>query len=289
MRVSMQADTTAGRGVIPAAVAASPPIVVSEVPLTQLLRVQGRAVVALMLREIYTRFGRDNIGFAWIIAEPAIFCLCIILLWSLIKHGGHSETPIVPFLLTGYMPLLLYRHMISRMMRCMQANASLLYHRQITVMTLYASRIVVEILGTSAAFMFCMVVFYFSGHVEVPDDPPLMLAGWLLYAWYASATAILVGALSERSEITEKIWGPISYIMIPLSGTFYMVDWMPAQYHEALLWMPPINGVEMVRGGYFDASVKTHFDAVYFIYVNMALTIAGLYAAKDARDFVEIE
>jgi capsular polysaccharide transport system permease protein len=260
-----------------------------QTPLFELLRVQGRVVVALMLREIYTRFGRDNIGFAWIIAEPAIFCLSVILLWSFIKHSGHAETPIVPFLLTGYMPLLMYRHMVSRTMRCMQANAALLYHRQITVMTLYISRIAVEILGTSAAFMFCMLAFFLSGHIEVPDDPPLMLAGWLLYAWYAAATAILVGALSERSEVTEKIWGPISYVMIPLSGTFYMVDWMPAQVREAILWMPPVNGVEMIRGGYFSASVTAHFDAIYLVYVNLVLTACGLYVAKDARDHVEIE
>lgn len=267
----------------------APPEVAPQVPLLALLRVQGRVVVALMLREIYTRFGRDNIGFAWIIAEPAIFCLSVILLWSLIKHPGHAETPIVPFLLTGYMPLLMYRHMVGRLMRCMQANAALLYHRQITVMTLYVSRIAVEILGTSAAFLFCMLAFSLSGHIEMPDDPPLMLAGWLLYVWYAAATAILVGALSERSEVTEKIWGPISYVMIPLSGTFYMVDWMPAQFQDAILWMPPVNGVEMIRGGYFDASVKAHFDAIYLVYVNLVLTVGGLYVAKNARDHVEIE
>jgi capsular polysaccharide transport system permease protein len=70
---------------------------VRPIPLVQLLRDQARITGALMMREIYTRFGRDNIGFAWIIAEPAIFCLAIILLWSMIKHQGHADTPIVPF------------------------------------------------------------------------------------------------------------------------------------------------------------------------------------------------
>jgi capsular polysaccharide transport system permease protein len=116
-----------------------------------------------MMREIYTRFGRDNIGFAWIIAEPAIFCLAIILLWSMIKHQGHADTPIVPFLLTGYMPLLLFRHMTGRLLRCMQANAALLYHRSITILTLYMARIGVELLGTSAAFASCLVIFWFAG------------------------------------------------------------------------------------------------------------------------------
>lgn len=258
-------------------------------PLLGLLRDQARITGALMMREIYTRFGRDNIGFAWIIAEPAIFCLAVILLWSLIKHQGHAETPVVPFLLTGYMPLLLFRHMTGRLLRCMQANAALLYHRSITILTLYMARIGVEVLGTSAAFASCLVIFWFAGFVEVPDDPSMMLGGWLLYAWFAAATAIGVGALSERSEVAEKIWNPISYIMIPLSGTFYMVHWIPAEYRESLLWMPPINGVEMIRGGYFGPAVPTYFDPIYLIYVNLILTAVGLLFVKDARSYVEIE
>lgn len=253
------------------------------------LRTQSNVVTALVLREIYTRFGRDNIGFAWIIAEPAIFCLAVIALWSIINHSGHDNVPIVPFLLSGYMPLTMYRHMTGRLMRCMQSNTALLYHRQVTVFTLYASRIMVEILGTSGAFGFCLLAFYLSGHVKVPAEPSLMLGGWLLYAWYAAATALLVGSLSERSEITEKIWGPISYIMIPLSGTFYMVDWLPAQVHNAALWSPPINGVEMIRAGYFGPAVTTHYDIVYFVYVNLILTFLGLHAMKNVREHVEIE
>lgn len=258
-------------------------------PLLRVLRGQARITGALCLREIYTRFGRDNIGFAWIIAEPVVFCCAVIVLWSFTSHSGHGDIPIVPFLLTGYMPLLMFRHITSRLLRCMQANASLLYHRSITIMTLYMSRITVEVLGTSAAFAACLIVFWFAGFVEIPHDPSLMLGGWLLYAWWASATAIIVGALSERTEVFEKFWNPISYIMIPLSGTFYMVHWMPAPVQNALLWMPPVNGVEMIRGGYFGPAAPTYFDPIYVIYVNMLTTAGGLYFAKDARNYVEIE
>jgi capsular polysaccharide transport system permease protein len=242
-----------------------------------------------MLREIYTRFGRDNIGFAWIIAEPALFALMVIALWALVQHGGHAEIPIVPFLLTGYMPLLMYRHMVGRLQRCMQANAALLYHRAISIMTLYVARIAVEVLGTSAAFITCMVLFWFAGYVEIPEEPSILLGGWLLYAWYAAATAIGVGALSERSEVVEKIWNPLSYIMIPLSGTFYMVNWVPPEFRELILWMPPVNGVEMIRHGYFGDAVPTFYSPMYFVYVNLILTFTGLYFLKDSRDYVELE
>ena len=40
---------------------------------------------ALMMRELSSRFGRRNIGFLWIMAEPALFCIGIIVLWSIMK------------------------------------------------------------------------------------------------------------------------------------------------------------------------------------------------------------
>ena len=37
------------------------------------LATQWRVVGALLIREIYTRFGRESLGFAWIVAEPLVF------------------------------------------------------------------------------------------------------------------------------------------------------------------------------------------------------------------------
>ena len=33
-------------------------------------RIQRRVIGALMIRELITRFGRENIGFLWVMVEP---------------------------------------------------------------------------------------------------------------------------------------------------------------------------------------------------------------------------
>jgi len=45
----------------------------------------ARIIGALMMRETSTRFGREGIGFAWLILEPLIFCLAVLALWTLTK------------------------------------------------------------------------------------------------------------------------------------------------------------------------------------------------------------
>jgi len=248
----------------------------------------NRVIAALVMREIHTRFGRDNIGFAWIILEPVMFCLGVIAMWSIVKSESHIDTPIVPFLLSGYMPLLMYRHCVMRALRCMQANLELMYHRQVTIFAMYMARMGVEILGTLAAFFVTGFIFFVWGFVDVPYDMGPIIIGWAVYAWYSVAVSILVGALSERSEVVEKIWHPISYIMIPLSGTFYMVDWLPTAVHDIIVLFPQVSAVEYLRGGYFGPSQPVYYNMPVAIYVTAVLTVLGLYFLKDARSYVEV-
>lgn len=77
-------------------------------------RVQQRIVVALLMREILTRFGRHNIGFLWLFVEPMLFTLGVTALWTATKSVHGSNLPIVAFALTGYSSVLLWRNMPSR-------------------------------------------------------------------------------------------------------------------------------------------------------------------------------
>lgn len=55
------------------------------------LQSHSRVVGALMMRELITRFGRDGLGFLWLVGEPLLFCLGVLGLWALIRpeyeHG----------------------------------------------------------------------------------------------------------------------------------------------------------------------------------------------------------
>ena len=48
-----------------------------------------------------------------------------------------------------------------------------------------------------------------------------------MLAWFGFSLAILIGPLSEKFALVEKVWRPISYILFPLSGTAFVVDALP--------------------------------------------------------------
>jgi capsular polysaccharide transport system permease protein len=248
-----------------------------------------RVIWALLLRELSTRYGRQNIGFLWLIGEPLIFALSVTLMWGLIKPEFEHGIRVVPFVVTGYMCLILSRHIIQHGMNCVRANSGLLYHRHITVMHLFIARLALEFVGVSFAFFVIFGFLALIGQMAPPQNLPLVYAGWVLMAWMAVGLALIFGALSEIFEFVERVVGVVTYLMVPMSGAFYMAAWIPGAFRKFLLALPFIHPVEMIRAGFFGEFVTTYYSTPYAIAWGAGLTLLGLALLRLVRDRVEVD
>lgn len=239
------------------------------------LSIQRRVVWALFLREIITRFGRHNIGFLWLFVEPMLFTLGVTALWTAAQAAHGSDLPIVAFAITGYSSVLLWRNMPNRTIGAMGPNLSLLYHRNVRPLDIYHSRLMLEAAGATMSFVFLSLFFHSIGWIDLPEDILQVVAGWLMLAWFGLALAVTLGALSEQSEIVEKLWHPASYLLFPLSGAAFIVDALPQQAQQVVLYLPMVHGVEFVREGFFGSRIVAHYDMVYMALCNLLLTVFG--------------
>jgi ABC-type polysaccharide/polyol phosphate export permease len=239
-------------------------------------RVERRVIWALVLREMMTRFGRHNIGFLWLFVEPMMFTLGVTALWTATKAVHGSTLPIVAFAVTGYSSVLLWRNMPARCILALTPNLSLLYHRNVRPIDIYVSRLLLEGAGATISFVFLVLFFSFIGWLDLPEDVLKVGMGWLMIAWFGTAAALLLGALSEVSETVEKLWHPASYILFPLSGAAFLVDALPKAAQQIVLILPMVHGVEMVREGYFGSAIVAHYDLAYVVVANSLITLLGL-------------
>lgn len=248
---------------------------------------QMRVLWALILREMLTRYGRHNIGFLWLFVEPMLFTLGVTALWTISGLHHASNLPITAFALTGYSTVLLWRNMPNRCVGSVAPNSALMYHRNVRVTDIFLSRVALEAIGATMSFVALSLLFIFLGWMDPPEDALKVLQGWLLTAWFGGAFAILLGAWAERSEIVEKLWHPAAYLLFPLSGAAYLVDALPKTAQDAALWLPMVNGTEMVREGYFGSKIVAHYDLAYLISCNMILTLFALaLERKVSREFI---
>ncbi|MBE2260709.1 MAG: ABC transporter permease [Rhodobacteraceae bacterium] len=249
---------------------------VSATPLRRSLAIQSRVIGALLMREVLTRYGRHNIGFLWLFVEPMLFTLGITVFWTLARGSLLSGLPIVAFAVTGYSSVLLWRNMPNRCCHAIEPNLSLMYHRHVKIIDIFAARILLEIAGGTTSFVTLMLVFGIMGWMHAPEDVLKVILGWLMLAWFGAALALLIGALSARSELVAKIWHPMSYLLYPVSGAVFMVDWLPVRAQELVLLLPMVHGVELLREGYFGSMVHAHYDLPYMACLCLSLTLLGL-------------
>jgi capsular polysaccharide transport system permease protein len=218
-----------------------------------------------------------------------LFTLGITTLWMLMRTTHGSGLPITAFAITGYSSLLLWRNCSNRAIKAVEVNLSLLYHRNVKVLDVLIARISLEVIGASISAIVLTLVFSSLGWMQLPEDVLRATFGWLLLSWFAFSLSLIVGAASERSEFVERVWHIITYLLFPLSGAAFMVDWLPSVAQKFLLWVPMVHGTELIRNGYFGSHVKTYEDPGYLITVNLAMTLIGLALVRESGRRVQPE
>ncbi len=72
-----------------------------------------------------------------------------------------------------------------------------------------------------------------------PSGRPLvLLASSLFMLWWSFAISLLVCAGCHASVIFERLLHPVTYLLMPLSGAFFVLRWLPEPYRTWLSWFP---------------------------------------------------
>ena len=246
--------------------------------------VQRRVIGAIMMREMMTRWGRRNLGFAWLFVEPLVFALPVIAVWSYVRAPFEHGLPMTAFVWTGYMPLLMFRHVTAGALLSIRTSSALLYHRRVTPLDIFVGRQGLEALGNLSSGAVSLIILVAVGAIDLPYDFELMLFGYLYATWWALAVALIIVALSERYELVEHVWPPMSYLYIFFSGFVFLADWLPTSLRRvALLIDPPLHTYEMVRSGMFGPRMNAHYDVVYLTFLLGGLTLLGLWLMRSVR------
>lgn len=240
------------------------------------LRIQRRVIGALLMREIITRYGRNNIGFLWLFVEPLLMTLFIVLMWKFFRADQYSTLNIVAFAVTGYPMMMMWRNASNRAIGAISANASLLYHRNVRVLDTILARMVLEIAGATVAQIAIMAVLVVIGWIEMPADVFYMLLAWLLMAVFAIGLGLVICSIAFNFEPFGKIWSTLSFVMMPLSGAFFFVHNLPQQVQQYALMLPMVHGTEMFRAGYFGSSAVTYESPWFIVLCNLVLLLLGL-------------
>ena len=253
------------------------------------IKKQGRIIGALVMRELITRYGREGLGFLWLVLEPLVFCFGVMGMWSLLKPEYEHGVRVAPFVMTGYMGLLLFRHIVSVFAGAIQANVGLMHHRRVKALHIFLTRGIMETAGGALAYVVVYLALLMIGVVEAPSNYLNLYIGFLLMAWLGMGFGLTMAALALKFEVVERIIPIVMYLMIPVSGAFIMVDWIPYAYQHLYLLIPLPHTIEMMRSSVFGEFVTTHYNPYYPLYFGAVLNMFGLTILNYTQKFIEVD
>lgn len=242
--------------------------------------IHRRVIGALLLREMLTRYGRNNIGFLWLFVEPMLFTIIVVGIRTALRPILVGNIPAVAFAITGWPSMMLWRNMPGRLIGALKSNRTLLHHRQVRILDIFTARLLLEFMATSTSFVVVALVLYLAGWLTAPEDVLTVVAGWLLLGWFGAGLALVIASLSEKSELVAHLWRPASYILMPLSGIAFVVDVLPPGLQHIALWLPMLNALEFLRDGWFGSTFTAHYDLGYVVIFNLSATFLGLSLAR---------
>ncbi|WP_428332602.1 ABC transporter permease [Novosphingobium sp.] len=252
-------------------------------------QIQQRVIVALIVRELLTRFGRENIGFLWMMAEPLLFAGLVGTLYNYTIGTSEHGIGVVAFIASGYIPLTVLRNSFGRCIHIFAANSALLYHRQVKILDFVVARFAIEMIGGMMAYLFIGILLYNLGLFPLPSHLGFLLGGWALYMMFIFSVCLIIAPLSEMSEALEKLMPVTVYVAIPFSGTFNMASWLSPTAREVVLYSPMVNAMEMMRYGLFGGSVRPYYNVWNPVGVSMGLAVVGFALINHVRRILTVE
>ncbi|MBU9629616.1 ABC transporter permease [Burkholderia multivorans] len=249
-------------------------------------RIQIRVIWALVMREMITRFGREGLGVLWMMAEPAMFVVGVMIIFS--HTESKARYSVAEYLAVSYPTLLFWRNTASRVIKAIEYNRSLLHHKPIRPIDILYSRIILEFAGATASFFLLYAVLVVIGICQLPADPLSMILGYFLVIWFSFNFVMTMAALSEMSEAVERVSHVILYLMIPFSGVFIPTYVLPPRIAELLTYFPLVDAVEYFHYGYYGDRMPTLYYLGYTVTVLLFFTLFALSIAHIAIRRVQL-
>lgn len=248
------------------------------------IRSQGRVILALMLREARTRYGRTKMGYLWAFVQPVIH---IGFFYMLITYSGRKMNPLddnnAMFLATGMLTFLGFRNVMKRTEGGYGSNEALLSFPIVKVVDVFLGRALLELATWVTVTLVIIGVLIAAGAGEYPPNSLAMVAAVLALFSIGFGLGMSIGILSEFVPALSNFLAIPNRLLYFLSGIFFLPDALPPAAREILAWNPVLHGITLFREGYYPMYDSQILDLDYLFGWAICCVLAALTIERVFR------
>ena len=246
-----------------------------------------RVMMALMLSEMATTYGKSSLGYLWAVLEPigAITVLSIAFSYALQNPALGSSFPL--FYATGYMPFMLYNTMQNQVSATLRENIQLLFYPRVTYMDAILSRffltIITQFLVAAVVFLGIMMLDQVNQQLDIMAILVSLLTAAVLGLGIGVLNCVIIYLLPSW----RLIWSIITRPIFLISCIFYLFDTLPISLQNFLWFNPLIHIVGLNRTGFYSFYEGGYIVLAYPLIVGGITLFLGLaLLQRHARDLI---
>ncbi|HEX4043653.1 MAG TPA: ABC transporter permease [Xanthobacteraceae bacterium] len=249
-----------------------------------LWQIQRRIWLAVMLRDMRTRFFGNGLGFVVQVAWPATHVAILVLihsLRSLVPPYGDSS---VVFYTVGILPFLTFVYISRYSMLTLIWNSSLLAFPAVKPLDLLVGHIFLEVVNSFLVWILIMLALSVAGFDMMPRH--------VVDAFCAYGACVLLGCgFALFNGVIARIfkgWAT-GYVLIIIcfyitSGSIVTPEDVPPMFEKLMVLNPIFHGVAWMRSAYYDGYGADLVEKWYILAWGAGTVLLGLAFERFARN-----
>lgn len=250
-----------------------------------------RTVVALMLREISTTYGRSVGGYAWALLDPI---LGIALLTVVFQGALGAAKPMIGsnfplFYATGYIPFVMYNDIANKMAGSLRYSRPLLAYPAVTFVDALVARWLLNLATHLVVFFVVVGGIALIFRMPLVMDVGVVMQALGLIALLAAGVGTMNCFLIMRFPVWERAWSILNRPLFLMSAVFFTYESLPNVAQNVLWWNPLVHLIGLLRRGVYGVYPADYVNILYVVSIAVGLFLFGLLLLwRRYRDLLEL-
>jgi len=246
-----------------------------------------RVIIALMMRDMATSYGRSSLGYLWAVLEPVGAIAVLSLAFGIALNNPALGESFPLFYASGYMPFMMYNTVQSQVAAAMRDNLQLLFYPRVTYMDAIFARFTLTVMTQLLVAVIIFVGIIWLDGINQRISVPHVLIALSVAAFLGLGMGVLNLIIIFLWPSWRHIWSIINRPIFLISCIFYIFDALPVWVQSILWFNPLIHIIGEARVGFYTIYEGEYIVLAYPMLIGAVTLLLGLaLLRRHAQDLI---
>lgn len=255
----------------------------TRISFSEALRSKRNVMIAVILRDMRTRFFNHGLGFLIVSLWPLAHMLILLMIYSLTGRRTPFGDSLYVFFATGLIPTLAFMYISRFMALSIILNMPMLAFPVVNVLDIMIARALLEVVAAFITLVFIFLIILAIGDNPLPYDLSEAVNAYLATILLSVGVGVLAGIIVMISPIFATIYALSMIVVYLASGTIFVISSLPDEISTPLSYNPVVHAVEWMRIAYYPTYSTKILNKEYLIGFGMTSLFIGLLLERVLR------